>query len=314
MSLTIDVVVPTHDGWPVTRRCLEHLRAQTREHTLIVSDDASSDGTVENVRDTFPEALIAETGDHLGFAVACNLGVTVGDGEIVVLVNNDVECRPDFLEKLVAPFDDDRIGMVAALLVKPGEREIDNVGVTADVTLAGFSRLHNEPVERAFDERPLVTGPSGGAAAYRRAAWEAAGGLDERLFAYSEDLELAFRLRAAGWAEAVAPEAVGVHLGSATSGFRSSWQRYHSAFSRAYILRRYGVLRSRVAARALVGEAVVVIGDAVTSRDLSALRGRLAGWQAAKGLARLPAPPSDAIDAGVGLWSSLQLRRRAYRR
>ena len=53
-------------------------------------------------------------------------------------------------------------------------------------------------------ERPLLAGPAGTAAAYRRAAWEQVGGLDESIFAYMEDFDLALRLRSAGWGSLVA--------------------------------------------------------------------------------------------------------------
>ena len=314
MTTSIDVVVPTFNGWDLTRRCLLRLREQTVSHVVVVADNASTDGTPERVRSEFPEVRIVELERNLGFPVACNRGVAAGDGEVVVLLNNDVECEADFLERLVSRLVDERVGMVAAVLVRPGAEEIDGVGLTADVTLAGFARLDGRPVQEAALGRPVVTGPSGGAAAYRRTAWESAGGLDERIFIYAEDLDLAFRLRAAGWEAAVAADAVGVHLGSVTMGLRSSWQRYQAGFSRGYLLRRYGVLRSSIVIRALVTEAMVVVGDAAISRDVSAARGRVAGWRAARGLPRRPSPPLDALDSDIGFRESLRLRRRAYSR
>ena len=314
MSPSVDVVVPTFNGWELTRGCLERLREQTIPHVLIVSDNASTDGTADKVCSMFPEVRVVGLERNRGFAVACNRGVAAGESDVVVLLNNDVECPADFLERLVRPLEDDRVAMVAGVLVRPGVDEIDGVGLTADVTLTGFSRLDGRPVREAGLESPVVTGPSGGAAAYRRTAWEAAGGLDEQIFIYSEDLDLAFRIRAAGWDAAVASDAVAVHLGSVTMGIRSARQRYQSGFSRAYLLRRYSVLRGRVGVRALVTEVTVVVGDALISRDLSALRGRFAGWKAARNLPRLPKPPLEAIEKGIGFWESLRLRRRAYAR
>jgi N-acetylglucosaminyl-diphospho-decaprenol L-rhamnosyltransferase len=314
MTASVDVVVPTFNGWDLTRRCLDHLRGQTTSHVVIVADNASTDGTPEQVRSEYPEVRIVELEQNLGFPAACNRGAAAGDGEVVVLLNNDVECPPDFLERLVSPFADERVGMVAGVLVRPGADEIDSVGLTTDATLSGFARLDGRPVQEAALARPVVTGPSGGAAAYRRTAWESAGGLDERIFIYAEDLDLAFRLRAAGWEAAVAADAVAVHLGSVTMGLRSSWQRYQAGFSRGYLLRRYGVLRSSAAVRTVVTEAAVVVGDLAISHDVSAARGRLAGWRAARGLPRLPSPPPEALDPAIGFRESLRLRRKAYSR
>ena len=265
------------------------------------------------MRASFPSVRVVETGKNLGFAVACNRGVEAGTNDVVVLLNNDVDVRPDFLERLVAPLDaDGRVGSVSALLVRPDEKLIDSVGLTADVTLAGFGRLEGRPIAEAASSRPVLTGPCGGAGAYRRTAWEDQGGLDESVFSYLEDLDLALRLRAAGWKAAVAPDAVGVHFGSATMGRRSAWQRQQAGFSRGYFLRRYGAFRSAAAFRTIATEAAVVLGDAVHSRDVLALRGRFAGWRAAGGKPRHRRPPPEALDPSIGFRASLALRRGSY--
>ncbi|HEV2998395.1 MAG TPA: hypothetical protein VGX16_04765, partial [Solirubrobacteraceae bacterium] len=156
-----------------------------------------------------------------------------------------------------------------------------------------------------------LTGPEGTAGAYRRAAWEQVGGLDGTIRAYMEILDIALRLAGAGWEAAQAPDAIGVHLGSRTYGPRSPEQRRLAGFSRAYLLRRYGVLRGRAAARALLTEVLVVGADALLCRDLQAARGRLEGWRAAHGMPRRAWPPTRAIDPSITLRESLGLRRGA---
>jgi len=307
-------VIPTSGHYDLTGNCLSHLARQTRPHTVIVSDNGGSEETAERVRREWPAVRLLRSADSLSFAAACNRGASAGDGEVVVLLNNDVYCRPDWLERLIAPLEaEPRTGSVACLLVQPGEQLIDSVGLCADRTLAGFPRLAGLPVDRAGDARPRLAGPAGGAAAYRRSAWVEAGGLDEAIFAYAEDLDLALRLRSAGWDASVALDAVGMHLGSATHGHRTAWQRRHAGFARGYLLHRYGILKSRAAVRALSTEAAVVLGDAVLSHDLAALSGRVAGWRAARGLAGRSAP-ADALDPEIGLRDSLALRRGIYAR
>jgi len=313
VSLSIDVAIVAYNRYDLTHSCLTHLASQTREHRLLVCDNGSIDGTAQRIAEDWPAARLTRTEDNRGFAQACNAAVALGDGDVVVLLNNDVDCRPDFLERLVSPLERDaRLGSVAALMVRPGGGRIDSIGLTTDATLSGFPRLQGDPVSDAGAERPVLVGPAGTAAAYRRAAWNQVGGLDERIFAYSEDFDLAVRLRAAGWPTVAAPDAVGVHLGSATHGHRTAWQRRHGGFGRAYVIRRYGLLRSRAALRTALTEAMVVAGDAVISRDLAALKGRLAGWQAAAGLPSRPRPPQTAIDGGIGLREAINLRRGVY--
>lgn len=309
---SIDVVIPVHGGYELTASCLEHLRSQTVGHRVIVVDDASPDDTPDRIERAFHEALVLRQDRNRGFAAACNRAIGAGHGDVVVLLNNDVDAQADFLEQLVAPLSgDDRVGSVAALLVRPGGRAIDSLGLAADRTGAGFARLQGAPVDAVDGPAPRLLGPSGGAAAYRRRALQEVGGLDEAIFMYQEDLDLALRLRTAGWRAAAAPRAVGVHHGSATADRRSAWQRRTAGWSRGYLLRRYGVLRGATAPRALLTELVVVAGDGVISRDLAALRGRLAGWRAARG--RPPRPlPTAAIAGEIGFIDSLRLRRADY--
>ena len=315
MTSSIDVVIPVHDNFALTDSCLRHLQVQTLGHQVIVVDNGSTDGTAELLREQWPSARIERFERSLSFAAACNHGVAAGSGEVVVLLNNDVECRADFLERLTAPFArDPSVGAVAGTMLQPGEQAIDSVGLCADVTLAGFPRLDGLPLENADHPRPQLAGPAGAAAGYRRSAWREVGGLDEAMPAYMEDFEISLRLRAAGWRAVAVPDAVGVHLGSATHGRRSASQRRLFGYGRAYVLCRYRVLRTRHAPRTLLTEAIVILGDLLISRDLSAISGRLAGWRAARRLPPRPRPPADIIDTTISFGDSLALRRAAYGR
>jgi N-acetylglucosaminyl-diphospho-decaprenol L-rhamnosyltransferase len=311
----VDVVIVAYNRCDLTDSCLRHLAAQTIEHRTILVDNGSTDDTFAHVAAEWPAVTLQRLPDNRGFAEACNRGVAAGSAEIVVLLNNDVDARADFLEALVRPLAQDaRLGSVAALMLQPGERLIDSAGLAADTVLGGFPRLQGLDAGEAGRERPLLAGPAGTAAAYRRASWEQVGGLDESIFAYMEDFDLALRLRSAGWGSLVAPDAIGVHLGSATHGHRSARQRRNGGFGRGYMLRRYGLLRGRSAPRALATEAVVVLADLAISRDLQALRGRCDGWRAARGMAPRARPPAEAIDMTIGFRDSLAMRRGVYAR
>lgn len=314
MPASIDVVVPVYDHYALTCGCLESLERQTAPHRVIVVDDGSTDNTAELLRRDWPKVTTVELRSNHGYTRAVNRGVSAGDGDYVVLLNNDVRLHADCLEALVAPMEsDETTGSVAALMLVPGEQTIDSMGVVADATLAGFARLQGHPVAHASSREPVLAGPEGTAGAYRRRAWEQVGGLDETIRAYMEILDLALRLRSAGWGTASASNAVGVHLGSSTYGRRSARQRRLAGFSRGYLLRRYGVMR-RAATRTLVTEALVVAADMTLCRDFEALRGRAEGWRAARGREPLPWPPADAIDVSVSLRESLALRRGALQR
>ncbi len=309
----VNVAIVAYRRWELTRSCLEHLHRQTLAHRVTVCDNGCDQGTAARLAESYPEVRVVRMERNMPYPIACNAAVAAGGEELVVMLNNDVDARPDFLERLIAPFAGrPRLGSVAALLLRPGEREIDSAGLVADPTLAGFPRLHRRPPAAVHGEGPALTGPAGAAAAFRREAWAQVGGLDESIVAYNEDLDLALRLRAAGWDTALAADAVAVHVGSATLGHRSAEQRRKSGHARAYLLRRYRVPRSRLAPRVLAIEALVVAGDLLLEHDGAALAGRLAGWRTARDRAPRERPPDTALEGRIGFRESLRLRRGVY--
>src|SRR3954470_11353637 len=157
MPMDVDVVVPVFNRWELTRSCLLHLRRQTLEHTAILADNGSTDGTAERLRMEFPEVRVVDLGANLGFPRACNAAAAVGNGDVVVLLNNDVECPPDFLARLVAPLRArPKAGSVASLLVEPNGELIESFGLAVDPTLAGYPRLRGEPREAAQTQSPVL--------------------------------------------------------------------------------------------------------------------------------------------------------------
>ena len=305
--MTADVIVVAYDGGEHLLTCLEHLREAARPGVrVIVADNASTDGSPALVRERFADVTVLELGENLGFGRAVNAGAAAGDGEAIVLVNADMFVEPGFVAAIVAPFADPEVGMVAGLSLVPGGELVDGFGIELDAALSAYNRLRLLPLGSTPG---ALLGPSGGAAAYRRSAFEAAGGFDDAFFAYGEDVDLALRLRRAGWSAAAAPEARGVHLGGATAGVGSPRQRWLGGFARGFLLRRYGVLRSRSAPRALVVEALVVGWGLARFRTLVPLRARLAGWRAA-GTRREPVDP-EAVDRSITLREALRRLARA---
>ena len=246
-----------------------------------------------------------------GFAGAVNRGIREGSAAYVVLVNNDVTAAPTLLAELVRPMrSDPRVASVAALLRRP-DGAVDSFGICAG---RDHGRLHQGPRRHPRFVRPRapeLLGPYGAVAAYRRAALDEVGVLDEGIRMYGEELDLALRLRAAGWLAGSAPRAQGVHLGGATAGKGSARQRYLAGYGRGYLLRSYRVLTSPHALRALVTEALVCVAGAVMARDVADLHGRLSGWRAGRAATRR-LRPARGIDRGIGFGRSLRMRRPGY--
>jgi GT2 family glycosyltransferase len=305
--MTADVIVVTWRSGERVVRCLERLAKQQPAARTLVVDNASRDGTVEGIRELFPDVRVLELSENRGFGAAVNAGVASGDGEAIVLVNDDVEVADGFVNAILVPLEAHaRCGMVAGMTMLPASDKVDGFGIELDCTLAAYNRLRDL---RPSESPGRLAIPSGGLAAYRRAAFEQVGGFDERLFAYGEDVDLGLRMVLAGWTAAGASQARGVHEGGASIGVGSPRQRELFGFARGYLLRRYGVLRSRAAPRALLFEALVLGWGLARHHTIVPLRARLAGWHAAGG-PRLTAPPSTT-EPSIGVAEALRRLRGA---
>ncbi|HEX3174067.1 MAG TPA: glycosyltransferase family 2 protein [Solirubrobacterales bacterium] len=302
------VYIPHFNGFARLERALASLREQTRPLDVVVVDNGSSDGSQELLRERFAEVALVELDRNVGFGPALNRAIAERPGDPVLLLNNDVECEPRFVEAMLEAADGGTEMVAGVLLQEAAPQLIDSAGVVADRALMGFDYLHGEPLE-ALPGAPAPLGPTGGAALYRLEAFRAAGGFDERIFLYYEDLDLALRLRAAGARCALAPGARAIHAYSASSGAASGFKYAHSGWSRGYMLRRYGVhSQPGRALRALAAEAAICAGQLVKDRTARGLAGRVRGWRDGAGLERRQADETSLLD--IPLHEALARRRR----
>jgi len=300
--------IPNFNGSRQLRRTLESLRAQTRPVDVVVVDNGSSDDSAELVRGEFPEVSLLELGRNLGFGPALNRAIAEQPGDPAILLNNDVECEPRFVEALLDAHGEGAETVAGVLVQEAAPDLIDSAGVVADRTLMGFDYLHGETVTTAEGAADPL-GPTGGAALYRLDAFRAVGGFDERIFLYYEDLDLALRMAAAGARCRLAPGARAVHAYSASLGAGSGEKYARTGWSRGYMLRRYGVMsHPATALRALACEGAICAGQLLKDRTAKGLGGRLHGWRDAAGLQRRDAGDAPLLDISTG--EALRLRRR----
>jgi len=304
------VYIPNFNGGEHLARALESLRAQTVEVDVVVVDNGSSDGSDRMVAERFPEVVLLRMKENLGFGTALNRAVTAHPTDAIVLLNNDAAAEAHFVEALMDGLGTGVDSVAGVMLQERDPGLIDSAGVVADRTLMGFDYLHGKPVAAAAGA-PAPLGPTGGAALYRRQAFEAIGGFDERIFLYYEDLDLALRLAARGGGCRLAPEARALHAYSAGLGAASAAKYARTGWSRGYMLRRYGVMRNpRLALRVLASEGAIGAGQLVRDHTAEGIRGRVRGFRAGAGLPRREVGAAPLLDLSAG---EAILRRRRRR-
>jgi GT2 family glycosyltransferase len=282
------VVIPTVNARQLLAEALERLERQTVAHDVVVVDNASTDGTEALLTKRFPRVRVLTMPENMGFGRAVNAGVAVAEGDVVVLINNDVLCEPDFVERLLEPLADENVAMVAGVLLQHDRPDlVDSAGIELDTTLRSWDALWNRPVAELAGAGDPV-GPCGGAAAFRTDVFREVGGFDETFFAYWEDVDLALRLRLAGHRCVRAAGARALHKHGQTLGAASPSQRRLEAFGRAYVLARYRVARRSLATRVQIAvlDWPVLLVHLLVRRETGPLRKRVDGTRA--GLARPP--------------------------
>jgi GT2 family glycosyltransferase len=302
------VYIPNYNGSERLGRTLRSLREQSRPIDVVVVDNGSDDDSPTLLHDEFPEVAVLVLERNLGFGPALNRAVEEHPADPLILLNNDAEAEPRFVEALLDAAAEGVQAVAGILLQERSPGLIDSAGVVADSTLMGFDYLHGEPLEAAATAADPL-GPTGGAALLDRAAFRAVGGFDERIFLYYEDLDLALRMAAAGARCRLAAGARAVHAYSASLGAGSGRKFAHTGWSRGYMLRRYGVMsHPAAAARVLATEGAICAGQLLLDRTGAGLRGRLRGWRDGGGLGTHELDGTELLE--ISAREALALRRR----
>lgn len=219
----VTIALVTWNSAPYLRRCLEGILQQTWPQVeLIVVDNASSDGSADLAA---PHAAqVFRNPVNVGFSAAVNQALEAAGGELLLIVNPDCHLLPDYVERLVAVFEDEAIGSATGMLIRARgpeiapTREIDSMGIRMTRTGRHLD-LHQGASVADLSTNPMpfeVFGVSGAAAMYRVAFLRDVSidgeALDEDFFAYREDADLAWRGRLFGWKAVCDPRAVGYHV------------------------------------------------------------------------------------------------------
>jgi GT2 family glycosyltransferase len=216
---SISIVIPNWNGRRWLPACLAAIRGQHRvPDEVIVVDNGSSDGSAQYLAAEHPSVRVIELGSNTGFAHAANRGLETAVCELVALVNTDVVLAEDWLERMTGVLDRDEGAASAAckMLSLEDPTEIYDAGdvLRRDGVCEQRGRFTRD--DGRWDTPGEVFGACAGAAIFRRSAVFDVGGFDEDFFAYLEDVDLAMRLRLAGWRCRYEP-AVALHAGEGSS-------------------------------------------------------------------------------------------------
>ncbi len=235
---TVSIIVVNFNGKSYLGPCLTSLRGlqyAADKVEVILIDNASTDGSVQYVREVFPEVRIEVNDTNTGFSPAVNQGARLAGGDYLALINNDAEADPEWLVEAVKVLElRSEVGAVASKILRDDRETIDYSGGEMSFYGHGFARrLQQVDDERPVTERTLFA--SGGAMITRRELFLDVGGFDDSYFAFFEDVDYGWRLWVLGHE---------VHLVPASKVFH----RHHGTIERfGYARERYLLERNALA-------------------------------------------------------------------
>jgi GT2 family glycosyltransferase len=207
--------------------------SRARDVAVVVVDNGSTDGTVDFVRERFPQAELVES-ENRGLAAGWNEGIRRTAGRYVLLMNSDAWLVGDALARLVT-FADRRpeAAIVAPRLLNPDgslQRSVRGFPTLWRLAteyfflrkLAPRSTVLNGFYAGGFDHDEVREAEfvMGACLLVRRSAIDQVGLLDEDYFLFSEETDWCYRFRQAGWQVLFFPGAECVHVGGASHGGR----------------------------------------------------------------------------------------------
>lgn len=236
---SISIVIVSFNARGDLDRCLAslHTSPPAASHEIVVVDNASSDGSAAAAR-RWPDVTVVEVGSNIGFAAANNAGMRATSGTHLLLLNSDTIVPAGAIDRLLAELE--RRPDVAVV----GPRLVDGNG-RAELSFGRMIGPYNEwrqkrrarsgAVDELTRQRQYPDWVSGACLLVRRADAEAVGGLDERYFMYTEDVDFCAAIRARGRRVLFTPDVEVVHLrgrsaASATAATRAAYRRSRLAF------------------------------------------------------------------------------------
>lgn len=226
------------------------LAAPELDYEILVVDNASRDGSVEMIRERYPDVRLLALDENIGFACGNNIGIREARGRHILIMNPDIMMREGALEEMYRYMETHHdVGLLGPKLLRP-DRSVQESVHRFPVPLMPLYRrtplgrlprarraLHRYAMrgELEGDEPREVDWMEGAALLVRKRAIEEVGMLDERFFMYMEDADWARRLWEKGWKVVWHPGTVFIHYhrrASAdaawfTAPFTNKVARYH---------------------------------------------------------------------------------------
>jgi len=252
--MKLSIIIVNYNSKKIVKECLVSVFSNLKKsiYEVIVSDNGSTDGSIEMIKKEFAQTRLVENKKNIGFAAANNRAIEMSRGEYIFLLNPDTVILDESIFKLVEFMDDNKnIGAVGPLVVnadgsmqkqcKRGNPDFWN----SFTYYSGLWKLfpRDKKWQKIFGGYFLLDKPndlicevgslSGAAMIVRKSIIDKVGLMNEEYIMYWDDLDWCFRIKDVGWKIYYFPESKIIHYGgvggSQIHAFKNLWYFYHGA-------------------------------------------------------------------------------------
>ena len=256
MSKKLAIIIVNWNSYDLTHDTLVSLSKTTyTNYDIIVVDNCSEDGSGEKLKENFSKIILLASAKNNGFTGGNNIGMQYAIEqayENVLLLNNDVAVAPNFIEPLLQKLaSHENMAAVQPLIYFHHDHElIWNAGSKYN-TLLGIPttpQYNKKDIgQQEIKKQKQIDWITGCAMLLKTAALQKVGLFRESFFIYYEDVDLSFRLKAAGYDLGYEPSSVIYHIAGMShkskektkEGFISPKVHYLNARNRIWVLKQY---------------------------------------------------------------------------
>ncbi|MDB5158192.1 MAG: wbbL 2 [Mucilaginibacter sp.] len=202
---------------------------------IVVGDNASTDGSVEFIRDEYPTIRLIQNDANYGFTGGYNRVLAQVEADYYILLNSDVEVSPGWIAPVITLMESDPLIAVAAPKIKAFNQQdsFEHAGAAGGfIDSFGYpfcrGRIVNETEQDTgqYEQSGEVFWASGASMFIKKKYWDEAEGFDEQFFAHMEEIDLCWRLKNNGYKVMYCAQSEIFHLGGGTLTAENPFKTY----------------------------------------------------------------------------------------